>query len=41
MRGSIQYNDMLHLSVPERTAIKEFINERLEHELKKPMYAIY
>lgn len=41
MRGSIQYNDMLHLSVPERTAVSEFINNRMENELKKPRFAIY
>lgn len=41
MRGSIQYRDMLHLSVPERVAVAEFINSRLEVELQKPRYAIY
>lgn len=41
MRGSIQYNDLLHLSIPEKRAISDFISNRLEHELKKPGYAIY
>lgn len=42
MRGSIQYNDMLHMSVPERTAVHDFISKRLEIELKKPSpHAIY
>lgn len=41
MRGSIQYHDMLNLSVPERIAVAEFINSRLEVELQRPRYAIY
>ena len=41
MRGSIQYNDMMHMSIPERIAISEFISNHLEKELKKPAYAIY
>lgn len=41
MRGSIQYHDMLHMSIPERNAISEFISSHLERELKKPAYAIY
>jgi hypothetical protein len=42
MRGSIQYNDMLQMSVPERMAVHDFISKRLEIELKKPSpHAIY
>jgi hypothetical protein len=41
MRGSIQYSDMMMLSVPERTAVNDFIDKRFEAELKKPSYAIY
>jgi hypothetical protein len=42
MRGSIQYYDMMHMSIPERTAVSDFISKRLEVELKKPSpQAIY
>ena len=41
MRGSIQYRDLLHLSIPEKRAISDFVSNHLEHELKKPAYAIY
>ncbi len=42
MRGSIQYHDMMHMSIPERTAVSDFISKRLEVELKKPSpQAIY
>ena len=41
MRGSIQYRDLLYLSIPEKRVISDFISNRLEHELKKPAYAIY
>lgn len=41
MRGSISYHDLMHLSVPERIAMSDFINKRLEHETQKPSYAIY
>jgi hypothetical protein len=41
MRGSISYQELLHLSIPEKRAMSDFISNRLEHELKKPAYAIY
>jgi hypothetical protein len=35
-RGGIQYHDCLHLAVPERMILSEFLDERLENEAKKP-----
>lgn len=40
MRGSVQYRDMLDLTFFERNSISEFIESRLEIELKK-MYPQY
>lgn len=40
MRGSIQYNDMLNMSLVERETVNDFIQERLETESKK-MYPNY
>lgn len=40
MRGSIQYRDMMDMSLIERDIINEFIESRLESESKK-MYPVY
>jgi ribosomal protein S3AE len=40
MRGSVQYNHMMNMSLVERQIINEFIEERLEAEGKK-VYPIY
>ena len=40
MRGSVQYRDMMNMTLIERQAISEFIEKRLEAESKK-MYPIY
>lgn len=40
MRGSIQYKDMLNMSLVERDAVNEFIEDRLSNESKK-VYPIY
>ena len=40
MRGSIQYRDMLDMSLVERQAVSEFIENRLDVERGK-MYPIY
>lgn len=40
MRGSVQYKDMMQLSMFEREAIAEFIEKRVEVESKK-MYPVY
>lgn len=40
MRGSIQYKDMLNMSLVERQEVSDFIEKRLEDESKK-MYPIY
>lgn len=36
MRGSIQYKDMLDMSMVERQAVSRFIEKRLEAESKRP-----
>lgn len=42
MRGSVDYDKLLYnTSVPERNVMSEFINERLENEMKKQSYAVY
>lgn len=42
MRGSIQYDDMMHRTYFERTLIKEFIDERMENLAKsKNPYMVY
>lgn len=40
MRGSIQYESMMRMSLVERQAVSEFIENRLEIESKKtyPQY---
>lgn len=40
MRGSIQYDAMLHMTYAERKLVQEFIEERLDVESKKvnPIY---
>lgn len=40
MRGSVQYRDMLDMTFFERNSVSEFIESRLEVELKKkyPQY---
>lgn len=40
MRGSIQYKDMMDMSLVEREAVSDFISTRLEQESKKqhPQY---
>lgn len=40
MRGSIQYKDMMNMTMVERQAVSEFIEKRLELEAKK-MYPVY
>jgi hypothetical protein len=40
MRGSIQYRDMMNMTLVERQAVAEFIEKRLELEGKK-MYPVY
>jgi hypothetical protein len=35
MRGAIQYDDMLQLSVAERQIISDFVKSRLDLELSK------
>lgn len=40
MRGSIQYRDMLDMSLVERQAVSEFIENRLDAERGK-MYPVY
>ncbi|MGZ8924648.1 MAG: hypothetical protein ACXW2E_02070 [Nitrososphaeraceae archaeon] len=40
MRGSIQYKDMLNMSLVEREEVGDFIEKRIEQESKK-MYPIY
>jgi hypothetical protein len=40
MRGSVQYRDMLDMTAFERNSISEFIEKRLEIEVKK-MYPQY
>lgn len=40
MRGSIQYHDMINMSLVERDSVEEFIEKRLEQEAKK-MYPQY
>lgn len=40
MRGSVQYDQMMNMSLIERDMINEFIEARLEAESKK-MYPIY
>lgn len=40
MRGSIQYRDMMDMSLIERDIVNEFIESRLEAESKK-MYPVY
>jgi hypothetical protein len=36
MRGSIQYKDMMNMSLVERESVSDFIEKRLEQESKKP-----
>lgn len=36
MRGSIQYKDMLDMSMVERQSVSRFVEKRLESENKKP-----
>lgn len=40
MRGSVQYEHMMNMSLIERQIINDFIEDRLENEAKK-MYPIY
>jgi hypothetical protein len=40
MRGSVQYDHMMNMSLIEREMISEFIENRLEVEGKK-MYPVY
>lgn len=40
MRGSIQYRDMLDMSLVERETVSDFIEKRLDAESKKT-YPIY
>lgn len=40
MRGSIQYRDMLNMSLVEREFVSDFIEKRIEDESKK-MYQNY
>ncbi len=36
MRGSIQYDAMMHMTPAERSIVQEFVRERLDNEAKKP-----
>lgn len=40
MRGSVQYKDMMNLTLFERESISEFVEKRIEAEAKK-MYPVY
>lgn len=37
MRGSIQYEDFMHITPAERGRIHDFVSKRLEPEMKKHM----
>ena len=36
MRGSISYTETMHMSVPERDMLMDFVNKRLKDAMKMP-----